>query len=129
MKRLTTYSIMDIDEVKEEIHHKEVEKIFSKIYSLPNGDCRYEIKYIDKYHSKKIKPRYEYDELYNFMEVLEAMDLKNGVDIFLEDDNNIVFKVYGQGYEYKGEYGLIMAQIRVSYVGRLSKEVDFRVLC
>jgi len=127
MKRLTTYSIMAIDEVKEEMHHKEIEKIFSKIYSLPNGDCRYEIKYIDKYHSKKIKPRYEYDELHNFMGILETMDFKNGVDVFL-DENNIVFMVYGQGYEYKNEYGLIVVQITVSYIGKLNKEIDFSVL-
>ncbi|MGJ0987135.1 hypothetical protein ACR76E_10395 [Thomasclavelia ramosa] len=127
MRRLTTYSIMEIDEEKEKTHHKEVENIFAKIYGLPNAVCIYGIKYIDKYHSKKIEPRYDYNELHNFEEVLEATDFKNGVDVFL-GDNKLVFIVYGQGYEYKGEYGLVITQITVSPAGKLGKKVNFKEL-
>ena len=56
MKRLTTYSILTSSDDKEEQHMKEVEAIFSKIYGLVNYLCIYDISYIDKYHSKIIKP-------------------------------------------------------------------------
>lgn len=126
MRRLTTYSIMEIDEEKEKIHHKEVENIFAKIYGFPNAVCIYGIKYIDKYHSKKIEPRYDYNELHNVEEILEGMDFKNGIDVFLDDDK-LVFIVYGQGYEYKGEYGLVTTQITVSPAWKLGKNGNFKI--
>ena len=58
---------------------------------------------------------------------MEATDFKNGVDVFL-GDNKLVFIVYGQGYEYKGEYGLVITQITVSPAGKLGKKVNFKEL-
>ena len=48
------------------------------------------------------------------------------IDVFLDDDK-LVFIVYGQGYEYKGEYSLVTPQITVSPAGKLGKNVNFKI--
>lgn len=125
MKRLTTYSILTSSDDKEEQHMKEVEAIFSKIYGLVNYLCVYDISYIDKYHSKIIKPKSEYNELHNFEEILEKTDFKNGIDIFLDDEDTLVFIVYGQGYKYQYEYSLVTTKITVSTIGKFEAFAEF----
>ena len=40
--------------------------------------------------------------LHDMLEVMEWGDNKNGADMLLDEDNNIVFVVYGHTYAYKG---------------------------
>lgn len=37
------------------------------------------------------------------MEFLESKDIKNGVDAFVDDHQNLVFILYGQGIEQRGK--------------------------
>lgn len=107
MRRLTVFSILDCDEIKEEVHHRQIEDIFNKILKLKINECEYEIRKVDDYHSKNFQSEKINGEVEDFEHILERQDFKNGVDIFLDQDKNIIFKVYGQGYEYKGKHHLL----------------------
>lgn len=67
---------------------------------------------MDEEHKNKedvIKPC----QLYDFMEMIEYVDFKNGIDFTVEDNVIFVIVVYGQGYEMNGIYHLIETQIHV----------------
>ncbi|MGU8717368.1 hypothetical protein ACV3RB_13510 [Clostridium perfringens] len=111
MRRLTAFSILDCDEIKEEVHHRQIEDIFNKILKLKINECEYEIRKIDDYHSKNFQSEKINGEVEDFEHILERQDFKNGVDVFLDQDKNIIFKVYGQGYEYKGKHHLLETDV------------------
>lgn len=112
MKLLNTKSVLDCDEQKELIHNQEIEKILNEVYQLENYDCAIIFKHIDEAHKKKedvIKPC----QLYDFMEMVEYVDFKNGIDFAVEDNGVFVVIAYGQGYELNGNYQLIETHIHV----------------
>lgn len=111
MKRLTAFSVLDCDEIKEEVHHRQIETIFNMILKLEINECEYEIRKVDDYHSKNFVPEKFSGAVEGFQNILERQDFKNGVDVFLDQDKNIIFKVYGQGYEYKGEHRLLETDV------------------
>lgn len=47
------------------------------------------------------------------MEFLESQDIKNGVDAFVDDNQNLVFILYGQGYRAEGKEGILTTQVTV----------------
>lgn len=111
MRILTAFSILDCDEIKEEVHHRQIEDIFNKILKLKINECEYEIRKVDDYHSKNFQSEKINGEVEDFEHILERQDFKNGVDVFLDQDKNIIFKVYGQGYEYKGKHHLLETDV------------------
>lgn len=111
MRRLTAFSILDCDEIKEEVHHRQIEDIFNKILKLKINECEYEIRKVDDYHSKNFQSEKINGEVEDFEHILERQDFKNGVDVFLDQDKNFIFKVYGQGYEYKGKHHLLETDV------------------
>lgn len=58
--------------------------------------------------SPKEGPRYFIERPINLFEIIESLDLKNGVDIYFQKYENglseLVFKVHGQTYLYENEY-------------------------
>lgn len=111
MKRLTAFSVLDCYEIKEEVHHRQIEDIFNKILKLEINECEYEIRKVDDYYSKNFQSEKINGEVEDFEHILERQDFKNGVDVFLDQDKNIIFKVYGQGYEYKGKHHLLETDV------------------
>lgn len=112
MRLLNSKSILDCDEQEHLIHEQEIEEILNKIYSLENYDCAIIFKHVDKAHKDKeniIRPC----KLYDFMEMIEYTDFKNGIDFAVEDNGVFVIIVYGQGYEMDENYYLIETHIHV----------------
>lgn len=112
MRLLNSRSILDCNEHEMLVHEQEIEDILNEIYQLENYDCAIIFKHMDEAHKKQedvIKPC----QLYDFMEMIEHVDFKNGIDFAVEDNGVFVVVVYGQGYELNGNYHLIETHIHV----------------
>lgn len=96
MRLLNTKSILDCDEVEEEIHNRETQDILSKLSNYPNYDCAAIIKYFDEANKDK-EPIIKSCNLHNCDEMIEYVDSKNGVDVAIVEDF-LTFIIYGQEY-------------------------------
>lgn len=100
-------------EEEEHQHAEEVNKIIDSIAELPEERCILEIQYLDEVHKGK---NIEFESTtYNFLEDLEFMDFKNGIDFHSNDDGTYIM-FYGQGYTYKGLHYLIEARIDIRII-------------
>lgn len=87
---------VDDDEV--ETHNNEISDILSKVMTLDNYDCAVLSKYQDDAHAYK-KTQIRAIQLHDINEVIEWGDIKNGVDLFSdENDEYLVIVAYGQSY-------------------------------
>ena len=109
---LNSKSIIDCDEYEEEIHNGEIELIADKIYELPNYDCAVVIKYKDIAHKNK-KEKIMSCSLHNFLEMVQYVDIKNGVDLEIGDNNLLTIRAYGQCYEIKDDYYNVITDIYI----------------
>ena len=93
-------------------HENEINSFFSKLASLPDYECAMLRKYQDKYH-KSIPQRVIPTTLHQIAEDLEGEDLKNGIDIVI-DDEFFVIVAYGSGYIAKsGESGMDTVALKI----------------
>ena len=106
---LNTKSILDCNEKETEVHFKEIEDLFE---TLSNDDnfCIVEVSYLDPIqiidkcrHLIKMK----LSEIENF---IQDFDIKNGADVY-NDQNNLVFVLYGQNYNYDGKDYITKTQL------------------
>lgn len=111
MKLLNSKSILDCDEFEEEIHNKETQEILRGLLKYPNYDCAAIIKYFDKANKDK-EPIIKQCELHSCDEVIEYVDLKNGLDLTLVE-GYLTFMVYGQRYTVGNKYHLVQAGIQI----------------
>ena len=123
MKALNKISILDCDEAQHVNHMKEIENIFEKIYSIKNYDCLYTVEYVDEYHRNHRDKYITNDDLQSLNDILEITDLKNGMDVFI-DEKNLVFLVHGQGYSRLGQYHLVERKVTVEAFDSYGFEVD-----
>ena len=98
MKALNKESILDCDELETELHDAEIKQLDEQIFLMPNYPCEFEVTFLDDYHKKHNYPLFYESYLQNIMEFLESQDIKNGADAFVDDNQNLVFVLYGQGY-------------------------------
>ncbi len=63
--------------------------------------------------------------LQNVMEFLESQDIKNGVDAFVDDHQNLVFILYGQGYRAEGKEGILTTQVTVKASDEDKNPINF----
>lgn len=96
MHLLNTKSILDCDEIEEELHNQENRDLLSKLSNYPDYDCAAIIKYFDEANKDK-EPIIKSCKLHNCDEMIEYVDSKNGVDVAIVEDF-FTFIVYGQGY-------------------------------
>lgn len=111
MRLLNTKSILDCDEVEEEIHNRETQDILSKLSNYPNYDCAAIIKYFDEANKDK-EPIIKSCNLHNCDEMIEYVDSKNGVDVAIVEDF-LTFIVYGKGYSINNKYHLVQVGIQI----------------
>ena len=98
---------------EEELQHEnEINFFFSKLTTLPDYECALLRKYQDKYHEnipQKVIPT----TLHQILEDLEGEDLKNGIDIVIDDEYFIVV-AYGSGYTANnGECGIDTVALKI----------------
>lgn len=84
------------------------------IASLLNYDCDIDVTFEDDYHKEMNYPlAYESMNLHRVFEFIETQDIKNGVDTYLTDENDLAFRAYGQHYIANGQDGLLTTLITV----------------
>ena len=92
---------------------------------MPNYRCEFEVTFLDDYHKKHNYPLFYESYLQNIMEFLESQDIKNGVDAFVDDHQNLVFVLYGQGYRAEGKEGILTTQVTVKAYDEDNKPINF----
>ncbi|MGF1399770.1 hypothetical protein [Streptococcus infantarius] len=113
MKLLHSKSIRNCTDLEEAIHQAEVERFLEMIASLPNYDCDIDVTFEDDYHKEMNYPLAYESNLHRIFEFIETQDIKNGVDTYLTDENNLAFRVFGQHYMANGKDGLLTTLITV----------------
>lgn len=93
---LNTKTILECSEDEEEKHNQEIEDLMSSILKLPNYRCAAIIKYFDEAHKLK-KTIIKECELHSCIDMIEYVDVKNGIDI-ANIDGFLTFLAYGQSY-------------------------------
>lgn len=112
MLLLNNKSIIDCDENEELLHNKEIEFYVDNISDLPNFDCAVIIKYID--HANKNKNEKILScKLHDFIEVIEYCDIKNGIDLLIDQDNSFCIIAYGQYYTIKNDWYNVETKIQI----------------
>ncbi len=124
MNLLHTKSIRECTELEEAIHQAEVDNIMNLVFALPDYDCELSITYIDDYHKNHWSPYFLESNLHRVEELLQNEDLKNGVDIFVTEENDLAFKAYGQSYTYQESGGVLTALVTVTCFGEGRSAID-----
>lgn len=106
---LNTKSILDCNEEETEVHFKEIEDLFE---TLSNDDdfCIVEVSYLDPIQIIDKCRRLVKMKLSELEDFIQDFDIKNGTDIY-NDQNNLVFVLYGQNYNYDGKNYIITTQL------------------
>ncbi|HFR3896725.1 TPA: hypothetical protein ACHVH4_002127 [Streptococcus suis] len=117
MNLLHKKSILDCTELEEHIHQVETNQLLQKILSLPNFDCDFEVTFEDDYHKEMNYPLAHESNLHRIFEFIETQDIKNGVDTYLTDENDLAFRAFGQHYMANGKDGLLTTLITVKSFG------------
>ncbi|VIT82083.1 Uncharacterised protein [Streptococcus pneumoniae] len=125
MKALNKESILDCDELETELHDAEIKQLDEQIFLMPNYLCEFEVTFLDDYHKKHNYPLFYESYLQNVMEFLESQDIKNGADAFIDDNQNLVFVLYGQGYRAEGKEGILTTQVTVKAYDEDKKSINF----
>lgn len=120
---LNSKSILDCNEYEEEIHNKEIELIAEKVQGLPNYNCMVVIKYKDEAHKNRKEQRLS-TNLHDFLEMLEYVDMKNGVDLKIGDNNLLTLVAYGQLFSNNNEYHHCITEVLIMPYERKLEFVD-----
>lgn len=101
---LTSQSILDCtSEEQEEQHQNEIMEILDKIYCLPNYHTALQYRYIDKLHEDK-EETIKGCLLHEFMEELDDIDAKNGIDFAYQKNGVLTLVAYGQNYQINNKW-------------------------
>ena len=113
MNILTTQSILDCTtEKQEEQHQNEIKQILDKIYQLPNYNTALQYHFVDEAHRNK-------DEiikgclLHEFMEEIDDIDAKNGIDLAYQSNGILTLIAYGQNYQMNNKWYLIETHVDI----------------
>lgn len=112
MKLLNSKSILDCDENEEQQHNDELMKIFEHLVSIKDYPCALVCKYQDEAHNKLDNQIYNC-QLSEVFDEIQKFDMKNGVDLFLDENGFMNMLIYGQGYTYQDKYSLITMGIKI----------------
>lgn len=96
---LNSKSIIDCEENEEKKHNEEIMAIVDKVSELPNYDCAVIIKHMDEAHKSQKDENYQC-KLHDFLDVIEYVDFKNGIDLEIGECNLLTINTYGQIFTY-----------------------------
>ena len=108
---INSKSVIDCNEDEYELHNKEIEEINKKINKLPNYRCIAIIKDITYTEPKEICQLE--GNLHNYLEFIEYIDFKNGIDLEIGDCDIFTIIAYGELYKEKSEYGYAQYSIEI----------------
>lgn len=113
LKSINKKNILDCESEEEiRLHNQEVQNILDELYEM-DSVCQLTIKRIDLpeiYKEEKIMRCKSQD----IEEILLSCDFKNGVNVYVNDERSeFIFVIIGQGYTYKGIYGLVQKEVKV----------------
>ena len=111
MNLLNSKSILDCEEYEEEIHNQEINNFLELLMQKDNYDCAVLIKSFDEAH-KNEEPIIKSCKLYDCQEMLEYVDIKNGVDV-ANVDGYFTFITYGQCYSLNGIQCMVTQGIQI----------------
>ncbi|KRL84312.1 hypothetical protein [Ligilactobacillus equi] len=116
---------MDIN--TEEDWNKHIEECDALLSKLPNCECYVTVDYIDTYNRSKHETKELKLDLEDYYSLLDTLDIKNGYDVLLTDDNQLVFKVFGGGYEYKGKFEMVKTLVVFNPKSNISLAVELGI--
>lgn len=126
---LTTKSIHDYtDTDNEQIHNNELESILNNFLNFEEKNCELYSIYIDPYHSKKMDPTIQIFSTYDIHKFIGTCDIKNGVDIFLDENYRLVIITYGTGYHYKDKFNIVTKKTYIVLPEPLQREFEKSVI-
>lgn len=111
MQLLNTKRILECDEDEAVIHNEEIKRELEDLLNYPNYECAAIIQYFDIAHKDR-EPIIEQCLLHDCQDVLEFVDLKNGVDLAIVD-GFLTFIVYGQFYSMIDETHCVETGIQI----------------
>lgn len=110
---LNTRSIFDCEDDDEIAKHtEEIQEAIDKVIKYKDYPCALICKYQDEYH-KQFKEKIYDCYLSELFEEMQRFDIKNGVDMCIDEDGYINFIIYGQNYTYKEKDYLITMAMKV----------------
>ena len=111
MYLLNSKPVLECEEEEFDVHSREIDKIYERIQDLPNFDCAVVIRYLDEGHLGK--QHIEPETLHDVFEILERGDLKNGVDVYLDENGYLNLISYGQGYVMNGKEYMVTTSYQI----------------
>lgn len=107
MKLINSKKIIECNEIEEQVHYKEINKIYSKLCNLPNINCALIITDIlDQ------KPKYEICKMHDVFDFIEYFDFKNGIDIY-QDNDFITFVLNGTTFVKDGKLNIFLTYVKI----------------
>lgn len=110
MKNINTKSILECNEHEEELHNHEIKKYCDTIYEISNYETAILIQRVDIEVQEEI---IKSCKLHDFMDMVEYVDNKNGIDLYYDDKEILTIMAYGQGYEMNGKHYMVKTKIKV----------------
>ena len=110
---LNSKSILNCDELEEEVHNNEIQEIIDEVLKYRDYQCALICKYQDEGH-KDIEQRIDSCYISELLEYLGTRDIKNGMDVYT-DGQYLIFLVYGQGYTIVNnrQYHLVTEAVKI----------------
>lgn len=110
MNLLNSHSCLENIDLIE--HNNEILEIINLLEGYYDYDCALVCKFQDELN-KKLKQQIHACKISELTEFLSTRDIKNGIDIYLENEC-LIFLLYGQGYELKkGADNLVIEAVKV----------------
>ena len=110
---LFTTSAFGADEYQTWVHDQEFENLMDQVFELPNYKVDLDVTFLDEYHKEHNYPLFYESFLHNVFDFMESRDIKNGVDMYLDEEQHLFFVAYGQGYHANGKDGTITTKVLV----------------
>lgn len=124
MQLLNSKSILDCETEEEENNHKkEIEKVMEAIYSTPNYRTILRYHFVDVAHQRNLDMFRSY-HLHELLESIDGIDLKNGYDFAIQNNDTLTVIVYGQYYMMNNSFHIVETHIDVLPFDNCNKFVN-----
>ena len=127
MKFLHQRSIYESNYEQALQHDKEIDSSMATLFSLPDYQSVFQLKYEDDFH-QKMNPQEDYESsLHSIFDFIAEQDIKNGVDVHLTDEGYLCFLAYGQSYTIRstGVSDVVRTSVTVISKDEAGNQVDF----